>query len=212
MSNLLIVNSSPRSNSVSRKLTRQFAKDWKSLNSHGQIIERDLSDGTVPYLSEPWIEAAYTPESNRTPEQRGLLAFSDTLIDEILAADVILLGIPMHNFSVPASFKEWIDQIARAGKTFSYTNQGPKGLIPSDKKVVAILSRGGVYAPEGALGAFDFQVSYLRQVLGLVGLTDVTFVHADRQGMGGQAAQLATEKAIQQLSSVVGSFATKFAA
>jgi FMN-dependent NADH-azoreductase len=212
MSNLLIVNSSPRSNSVSRKLTRQFAEDWKSLNPTGRIVERDLSDGTVPYLNESWIEAAYTPESNRTPAQRDLLARSDTLIDEIFAADVILLGIPMHNFSVPASFKAWTDQIARAGKTFSYTSQGPKGLVPSDKKVVAALSRGGVYAADGSQGAMDFQVSYLRQVLGLVGLTDVTFVHADRQGMGGQAAQLATEKAIRQMSSVVGSFATKLVA
>ena len=212
MSNLLIVNSSPRSNSVSRKLTRHFAADWKSLNPNGRIVERDLSDGTIPYLSESWIEAAYTPEPNRTAEQRGMLALSDTLIDEIFAADVILLGIPMHNYSVPASFKAWIDQIARAGKTFSYTSQGPKGLIPSDKKVVAILSRGGVYAAEGPQAAMDFQVSYLRQVLGLVGLTDVTFVHADKQGMGGQAAQLATEEAMQQMSSVVESFTTKFAA
>jgi FMN-dependent NADH-azoreductase len=212
MSNLLIVNSSPRSNSVSRKLTRQFAEDWKSLNPNGRIVERDLSDGTVPYLNEPWIEAAYTPESNRTEAQRGLLALSDKLIDEILAADIILLGIPMHNFSVPASFKAWIDQIARAGKTFSYTNQGPKGLIPSHKKVVAVLSRGGVYAAEGAHGALDFQVSYLRQILALVGLTDVTFIHADRQSMGGQAAQLATENAIRQMSSVVERFTTEFAA
>jgi FMN-dependent NADH-azoreductase len=209
---LLIVNSSPRSNSTSRKLTRQFAEDWKARNPSGRIVERDLSDGTIPYLSEPWIQAAYTPEPDRTPAQRGLLTLSDTLIDELLAADVILLGIPMHNFSVPASFKAWIDQIARAGKTFSYTSQGPKGLIPSHKKVVAVLSRGGVYAAEGAPGAPDFQVSYLRQIFGLVGLTDVTFVHADRQGMGGEAAQLATQKAIQHLSSVVESFSTRLVA
>lgn len=212
MSNLLIVNSSPRSNSISRKLTRQFSQDWKALNPNGQIVERDLSDGTIPYLSEPWIEAAYTPEPQRTPAQRDLLTLSDTLIDEILAADVILLGIPMHNFSVPASFKAWIDQIARAGKTFSYTEKGPKGLIPSNKKVVGVLSRGGVYAAEGTKGATDFQVSYLRQVLGLLGLTDVTFVHADRQSMGGQAAQLATEKAIRHVSSVAESFATQLVA
>lgn len=212
MSTLLIVNSSPRSNSVSRRLTRQFAADWIAGDPNGRTIERDLSDGTVPYLSEPWIEAAYTPELQRTPAQSNLLALSDTLIGEIMTADVILLGIPMHNFSVPASFKAWIDQIARAGKTFSYTAEGPKGLIPSNKKVVAILSRGGVYAPEGPQGAMDFQVSYLRQVLGLVGLTDVAFIHADRQGMGGQAAHLATENAIQQVSSLVNSFTTELAA
>jgi FMN-dependent NADH-azoreductase len=212
MPTLLIVNSSPRSNSVSRKLTQQFAEDWKSVHAQGRLIERDLSDGTVPYLNEGWIEAAYAPEANRTLEQVAMLALSDQLIDEIMAADVILLGIPMHNFSVPATFKAWIDQIARVGKTFSYTERGPKGLIPSSKKVVAVLSRGGAYAPESPQGAFDFQVAYLRQVLALVGLTDITFVHADRQGMGGQAAQLATEKAIKQVSLMMEDFTTTLAA
>ena len=212
MATLLIVNSSPRSNSVSRKLTRQFAEDWKAQRPNATIIERDLSDGTIPYLSEAWIEAAYTSESQRTPAQRELLAMSDSLIDEIMAADVILLGIPMHNYSVPASFKAWIDQIARAGKTFSYGDHGAKGLIPSHKKVVAVLSRGGLYTAEGPQGVMDFQVSYLRQVLALVGLTDVTFIHADRQSMGGQASQLATEAAIKQVSSIVDSYTTKHAA
>ena len=134
MNTLLIINSSPRSNSVSRKLTEQAAAHWKAANPAGRVIERDLSDGSIPYLSEPWIEAAYTPEAARTPAQRALLALSDTLIDEVLAADVILLGVPMHNFSVPATFKAWIDQIARAGKTFSYSDQGPKGLVPVEQE------------------------------------------------------------------------------
>ena len=165
MATLLIINSSPRCNSVSRKLTGQAAAQWKAANPAGRVIERDLSDGSIPYLSEPWIEAAYTPEAARTPAQRAMLELSDTLIDEVLAADVILLGVPMHNFSVPATFKAWIDQISRAGKTFSYGDQGPKGLVPANKQVIAILSRGGVYSGEGSQGAADFQVSYLRQVL-----------------------------------------------
>jgi FMN-dependent NADH-azoreductase len=141
-----------------------------------------------------------------------LLALSDKLIDEVLAADVIVLGIPMHNFSVPAAFKAWIDQIARAGKTFSYTDKGPKGLIPSDKKVVALLSRGAAYSPEGAPGSGDLQVGYLRQILGFIGLTDITFVHADRQGMGGQAAALAVEQAGEQLTSILQSCPSQQAA
>ena len=212
MTTLLIVNSSPRSHSISRKLTHRFAEDWKAWHPNGQIIERDLSDGAIPYLSESWIEAAYTPDAQRTPAQRELLTLSDTLIGEIFAADVILLGIPMHNFSVPASFKAWIDQIARAGKTFSYTDKGPKGLIPSNKKVVAVLSRGGAYAPEGAQAATDFQVSYLREIFSLIGLMDITFIHADRQSMGGHAAELATENAIRKVTSVAHSFATKLVA
>jgi FMN-dependent NADH-azoreductase len=212
MNTLLIINSSPRSNSVSRRLTGQAAVHWKAANPTGRVIERDLSDGSIPYLSEPWIEAAYTPEASRTPAQTALLALSDTLIDEVLAADVIVLGVPMHNFSVPATFKAWIDQIARAGKTFSYSEQGPKGLVPPDKQVITFLTRGGVYSGESSLGATDFQVSYLRQVLGLIGLTDVTFIHADRQGMGGQAAQAATDKAIQQVTALSQNFSTRSAA
>jgi len=202
MKTLLIINSSPRSNSVSRKLTGEFAAQWTAANPEGRIMERNLGDGSIAYLSEPWIEAAYTPETARTDAQRKMLALSDSLIDEVLSADVIVLGIPMHNFSVPATFKAWIDQIARAGKTFSYTDQGLKGLIPSDKKVIAILTRGGIYAGSGPQEAADFQISYLRQILGLIGLTDVTFIHADRQGMGGQAAQLAMEKAMQHVASL----------
>jgi FMN-dependent NADH-azoreductase len=203
MNTLLVVNSSPRSKSISRKLTNQFALDWKSRGPENTVIERDLSDSPLPFLNEAWIEASYTPAEQRTAAQAELLALSDELIDEVLAADVIVLGIPMHNFSVPASFKAWIDQIARAGKTFSYTDKGPKGLIPSDKKVVALLSRGGAYSPDGASGSGDLQVGYLRQILGFIGLADITFVHADRQGMGGQAATLAVEKAGEQLTGIL---------
>jgi len=103
-------------------------------NPDGRIIERNLADGSIPYISGHWIEAAHTPESAPTDAQQKMLALSDSLIDEVLAADVIVLGIPVHNFSFPATFKAWIDQIARAGKTFSYTDQGPKGLIPSDQQ------------------------------------------------------------------------------
>jgi FMN-dependent NADH-azoreductase len=204
MKTLLTVNSSPRSNSVSRQLTQQFTNEWTAMNPAGRTIERNLSDGAIPFLNEEWIEAAYTPEGQRTEEQRRLLSLSDSLIDEVLAADVILLGIPMHNFSVPAAFKAWIDQIARAGKTFSYSDQGPKGLVPSDKKVVAVLTRGGV-APESVTAGSDLQVAYLRQILGFIGLTDITFIHADRQGMGGQAAKLALETAAQRLKSLARS-------
>lgn len=205
MSTLLVVNSSPRSKSISRTLTSQFARDWKTANPANTVIERDLTGSKLPFLDEAWIEASYTPAAQRTASQSELLALSDKLIDEVLAADVIVLGIPMHNFSVPASFKAWIDQIARAGKTFSYTDKGPKGLIPSDKKVVALLSRGSAYSPEGVAGGGDLQVAYLRQILGFIGLTDITFVHADRQGMGGQAATLAAEKAGEQLTSILRS-------
>ena len=203
MNTLLVINSSPKTkSSISRKLTAQFAADWKQRDPQNVVIQRDLADGSIPFLNEAWIEDAYTPEPNRTTEQSKLLELSDTLIDEVLSADVIVLGIPMHNFSVPAVFKAWIDQIARAGKTFSYSDKGPKGMVPSDKKVVAVLSRGGAYAPENSPAGIDLQETYLRQILGFIGLTDITFVHADRQSMGEHGAKSA-EKAIHQLASII---------
>ncbi len=201
MAHLLIVNSSPRTNSVSSSLTRRFASDWKARHPHGNVTERNLSDGLLPLMNEAWIAAAYTPEEQRSAKQRELLALSDHLIDEVMAADIILLGVPMHNFSVPAAFKAWIDQISRAGKTFSYTEQGPRGLVPSTKKVVAVVSRGGVFSPENV--ASDHLAGYLRQVLSFIGLTDVTFVHADRQGMGQEVAAKSFTAAELHLQSLV---------
>lgn len=213
MNTLLVVNSSPKTkSSITRRLTSQFAGEWKARDKENLVIERNLADGSVPFLSEAWIEAAYTPHANRTTEQAKLLELSDALIDEVLSADVIVLGVPMHNFSVPAAFKAWIDQIARAGKTFSYTDRGPKGLVPAGKKVIVVMSRGGAYSPETAPSGMDLLETYLRQVLGLIGLTDVDFVHADRQGMGGDAAAVSAEKAIRQLGKIVDTFPSRQAA
>lgn len=201
MPTLLMINSSPRTNSVSSSLTRRFAEEWQAENTNGRVIERNLSDGSLPLLNEAWIAAAYTPDAQRSPEQRKLLALSDQLIDEVMAADVILMGVPMHNFSVPAAFKAWIDLIARAGKTFAYSELGPKGLVPATKKVVAVITRGGVFSPENA--ASDHLAGYLRQVLGFIGLTDVKFVHADRQSMGQDVASESIGTAELQLKSLV---------
>ena len=201
MAHLLLVNSSPRTNSVSSNLTLQFVRDWQAGNPYGRVTDRNLSDGALPLLTESWIAAAYTPEGQRTIEQRQLLALSDKLIDEVMAADVILLGVPMHNFSVPAAFKAWIDQIARVGKTFTYSELGPQGLVPANKKVIAVITRGGVFSSENV--ASDHVAGYLRQVLGFVGLTNLTFVHADRQSSGHEVAAKSATAARLQLKSLV---------
>ena len=179
-STLLIVNSSPRSGSVSRRLTSHVAEQWKQRNPNGRIIERDLTAETPAFVSENWIQASYTPEAERTTEQQQALAQSDALIAELMAADVIVIGAPMHNFSISAPLKAWIDQIVRAGKTFSYGESGPKGLIPSDKRVLVIVSRGGTYG-EGSPA--DFQVPYLRHMLRFVGLNNLSVVDADQQAL-----------------------------
>jgi FMN-dependent NADH-azoreductase len=202
MSTLLIVNSSPRSSSVSRRLTRHAAEDWKARNPEGRTVERDLAAQPLPFLSEPWIQASYTPADQRTAEQRQLLELSDRLIQEILDADVIVLGVPMHNFSIPASLKAWIDLIVRAGKTFAYGANGPQGLIPSGKQVLVIVSRGGAYAEGTPAAAADFQVPYLRHMLGFIGLQDVTVIDADKQAFGADTAQQSIDAAVKQLSAM----------
>lgn len=199
MKSLLIVNSSPRRESVSRRLTRHYAAQWKARNPEGQVVERDLAAQALTFVTESWVDAAYTPAEQRTPEQQQVLALSDALIEEVLSADEIVLGVPMHNFSIPATLKAWIDLIARAGKTFRYSANGPEGLVPSGKKVIVVVSRGGAYG-EGS--PFDFQVPYLRQVFAFLGLKDFTVVQADRQGMGGEAAQQSQARAVEQLSAV----------
>lgn len=197
MNTLLIVNSSPRSGAVSRRLTSHVAEQWKQRNPEGRVLERDLTAETPAFVSENWIQASYTPEAQRTPEQRQALRQSDQFISELMAADVIVIGAPMHNFSISAPLKAWIDQIVRAGKTFSYGENGPKGLIPSEKKVLVIVSRGGTYG-EGSPA--DFQVPYLRHMLGFVGLNNLTVIDADQQAFGPEAAQKSVEKALQKLS------------
>lgn len=197
MATLLIVNSSPHSNSVSRRLTRHVAGQWKQRNPQGRVIERDLTAETPTYLSEEWIQAMGTPPDKRTEEQNAILAESDVYIDELMAADVIVIGAPMHNFSIPAPLKAWIDQIVRAGKTFSYGDKGPKGLLPADKQVLVIVSRGGMYE---AGSPADFQVPYLRHMLHFVGLNNLRVVDADRQAFGPEAAQKSVDEAMAQLS------------
>ena len=197
MNTLLIVNSSPRSGSVSRRLTSHVAEQWKQGNPDGRVIERDLTAETPAFVSENWIQASFTPEAQHTPEQQKALAQSNAFIGELMAADVIVIGAPMHNFSISAPLKAWIDQIVRAGKTFSYGEGGPKGLIPSDKRVIVIVSRGGTY---GENSPADFQVPYLRHMLRFVGLNNLTVIDADQQAFGAEAAQKSVDKAIQKLS------------
>jgi len=197
MNTLLVVNSSPRSNSVSRRLTRHIRDQWLAQNPNGRIIERDLANGSLPFLTEEWIVANATPADKRTGEQQTTLALSDALIDELMMADLIVVGAPMHNFSVPASLKAWIDLITRAGKTFSYGDTGPKGLLPSSKKVLVAVARGGVYG-EGSRA--DFQIPYLRHMLNFIGLTDVTVIEADKQAFAADAAQQSVDGAIEKIS------------
>jgi FMN-dependent NADH-azoreductase len=201
MSTLLHINSSVRSNgSASRQLTAEFIQKWRAAHTDYRIVERDLAAEPVPHVTEQTIGAYFTPAENRSAEQAEAVSLSDQLVAELIAADVIVLGAPMYNFSVSSALKAWIDHIARAGVTFKYTETGPVGLL-GGKKVIVFTSRGGVYS-EGPAKSMDFHETYLRGVLGFVGLDDVTFVHTEGLSLGEETATNAfanTRSAMDQL-------------
>jgi FMN-dependent NADH-azoreductase len=155
---------------------------WQSSHPDGKVIDRDLNATAISPINAGWVGAAYTPEEARSPQQKELLALSDTLIAELEQADEYVIGVPMPNFSVPSVLKLWIDQISRAGKTFSYADGRPKGLI-TGKKATFIIATGGVYDAQTQMASFNFVEPYLRSVFSFLGVTDATFLTA-----GGTAA------------------------
>jgi FMN-dependent NADH-azoreductase len=195
--NLLRIDSSARRSSVSRQLTSKFVETWKKENPVGQVIERDLATTHLPLITDEWTAAAYSDPATLTPAQWETLAVSETLIEELLAADTIVIGAPMYNLTVSAPLKAWIDQIVRVGRTFLYGPNGPEGVLKG-KKVIVLTSRGGSFRPGTPTADYDHQEPYLRHILGFIGLTDVTFIHAENQKPGGLA-EPARAAAIEQL-------------
>jgi FMN-dependent NADH-azoreductase len=177
MSTLLHIDSSPLESSISRELTREFTNAWKAKNPEGKVIDRNLSAAPSKPIDQIWVGAAYTPEAARTAEQKAVLADSDALIAELEQADEIVIGVAMHNFSIPSVLKLWIDQVARSGKTFAYGANGPEGLLKG-KKATILIATGGVYEAGTPAASMNFVEPYLRAVLGFIGITDVTFVTA----------------------------------
>jgi FMN-dependent NADH-azoreductase len=178
MATLLKVDSSPLyERSVSRQLTAAFTNKWTYAHPDGTVIDRDLNATNIPPITGAWVGAAYTPDEARTPEQKKLLELSDTFIAELERADEYVFGVPMHNFSVPSALKLWIDQISRAGKTFSYTDGTPKGLLVG-KKATFIIATGGKYDAQTQMASFNFVEPYLRSLFAFLGVTDTTFITA----------------------------------
>src|ERR1700722_16013757 len=177
MPTLLQIDSSPLASSVSRELTREFVSNWKIAHPSGQVIVRDLAANPPKPVDQAWIYAAHTPADALQPEQKALLAQSEESIAELQQADEYVLGVAMHNFSIPAVIKLWIDQVVRGGRTFSYGPEGPKGLL-TGKKATILAATGGVYQAGTPTAAYNFIDPYLNTILGFIGVTDVTFVTA----------------------------------
>jgi FMN-dependent NADH-azoreductase len=185
---LLHIDSSPLAgNSVSRQLTERIVAQWRATHP-GTVVEYlDLAADAPSHLSIDSLGFRAGPDAKALSEvQRRENAISERLVRQFLAADVIVVGAPMYNFSIPSQLKAWIDRVAQAGRTFTYTEQGPKGLA-AGKTVIVASTRGGIYSSNPAMAGLDHQESYLQTVFGFFGIADVQFVRAEGVAMGDAA-------------------------
>jgi FMN-dependent NADH-azoreductase len=194
MKNILVLKSGLNGdNSNSNKLVDTFLQTHR--NDNDSLVVRDLAKEALPHLSAEEMAAWMTPEGERSAEQQMLAQISDKAIDELLAADLVVIGMPLYNMGVPSTFKAYIDRIARAGKTFAYTEQGPQGLV-KNTKVVVLAARGGKYAGT----PMDSQTGFIQGIFGLMGVDSVEFVYAEGLNMGEDAANQAWQQAEQKIA------------
>lgn len=159
--------------SVSSQLTDELLAALQGAGNTLHIVERDFDSQPVPHFDSAWLGALSIPEDNRSSEQQEKVDFTNSLVAEVLHADIIVIGLPMYNFSVPSMLKAWVDHIARAGVTFKYTEQGPVGLLKG-KKAYVVASMGGDHDTDGA----DFLRPYVKVIMGFLGITDMEIISA----------------------------------
>jgi FMN-dependent NADH-azoreductase len=196
--NILQINSSARDASVSTRLAGELVQRLTAGQTQALLTVRDLRLNPHPALDEAALLGRFTPPHLRTPAQAARVALDDVLIAELQAADVVVLGVPMINFGIPAQLKNWIDAIARAGVTFRYTDGGAEGLLKG-KQVYAVLARGGHYRNT----TIDSQVPYLRTMLGFLGMTGTRFIFAEGLSLGPDAERSALAEARAQIADFV---------
>lgn len=176
------------SNRAAASLIDQLQQEYPG----AAVTHRDLAQDSLPHIDEDFVAATRSAGGPQTERQRALLERSDALVDELLAADIVVIAAGMINFSIPSTLKSWIDYVARAGRTFRYGPDGPQGLA-TGKQTILVVARGGVYSGDDA--AMDFQVPYLRKVLGFLGMTDVTVFDVDGTAFGTDTAERSLEAA-----------------
>jgi FMN-dependent NADH-azoreductase len=203
MPTLLHIDSSPRTASVSSGLAAVFVRAWQKRNPEGAVVHHNTTLEKIPYLDEATIESYFTPAMARSEKQKRILAYSDKLVDELLAADVVVISAPMWNLGIPASLKAWVDMIVREGRTFEFATEGVKALTPAGKRVYIFSSRGGAYPKGTPSNAFDLQEPYLRTILGLIGLTEIEFVYAEHQSGEPEAAANGLARAEESIAALL---------
>jgi FMN-dependent NADH-azoreductase len=206
MNNVLFVSGSPRGqNSYSQQIARRVVDDLKIAHPAARIVVRNVARDPLPHVGEAFVSGIAVAPELRSPAEAKALAVSDALVDELIAADVLVLAVPMYNFGLPSALKAWIDHVVRAGRTFAYTAEGPRGLL-ANKKAIVVVSRGGVYS-EGPMKGFDFQETYLKSVLGFIGITEVEMVRVEGVAMGADAVRKAMAAARERSDALAGEFA-----
>ena len=194
--NILHITSSGRgSQSYSNRVATRVVEELRDRNPGATVTSRDLAGSPLPHIDEDFVTATRAPNGPQTDKQRETLALSNALVDELLAADMVVIATPMINFTIPSNLKAWVDYVARAGRTFSYSEAGPKGLV-TGKQVIVVAARGGVYSGNPAL---DFQVPYLKSVLGFLGMTDIEVLEVEGTAYGPEAAEKAVEAASSRM-------------
>ena len=173
MPKLLLVEASPRgASSISRNMTKRFLGSWQASNPEGVTVLRDLTETDLEFLTGAWLGAYFTPPDQQTPEMKNLLSLSDELVAELIEADEIAIGTPVHNFNVPANLKAWIDHVVRKGITLGMDGKG----MLTGKRATVLLASGGVYTEGSPIADRDIATQYLRLILNAIGIEDVTFV------------------------------------
>lgn len=199
MTQLLAINSSPKvDNSSTRILVDFFVEQWAQQHPQTQVTPLDVGRNPPPHIDDTMIGAYYTAPSDRSEAQQAAITLSEQLVDQIEACDVVVIGSPMHNFSITSGLKAYIDHIARAGRTFKHTDKGKVGLL-KNKKVFVLSARGGNYSVQGPVSHKNFQDTYLKAALEFMGMDDITFITAEdiaRSSDGIQGAKQAIASAI----------------
>jgi len=173
MTKLLVVETSPRGDySVSRAMTRQFLANWRTAHPDGEVVVRDLAKTDLPFVTAPWLQAYFTPAEKHSAEMKEALRLSDELVGEILAVDQLVIATPVYNYNVPAALKAWIDHIVRKGLTLGFDGTG----LVTGKTATLLLASGGVYTEGSPIRDRDIATHYLRLILGVIGIDDVTVV------------------------------------
>ena len=173
MTTLLVIDTSPRGDaSVSRTMTDRFVADWTAAHPGGEVVRRDLMETGLEFTTAPWLQAYFTPPPQHTDEMRRSLVLSDALVAELLAADEIAIGTPVYNYNVPAVLKAWIDHVVRKGMTLGMDGSG---LVTATKATV-LMASGGVYTEGSPIAARDVATQYLRLILHVIGIEDVTVI------------------------------------